>query len=90
VRHRVQEISYEKIYAYFDSHDGHDNAQETILDPDYNTEFKISWQKEGEEWSLKIEMKSINGEREARATPFIYFWKHNSLDYSPFILQHDE
>jgi Glycosyl hydrolase family 63 N-terminal domain len=43
VRHRVQEQSYEKVHSYFDYHDGHDNAIETIEDPDYNTKFIISW-----------------------------------------------
>ena len=90
VRHKVQELNYEKVYAFYDSHDGHDNAQETILDPDYNTEFKIYWKQQGVEWSLYIEMNPINKERQARATPFLYFWKHASLDYSPYVVQNNE
>ena len=25
-----------------------------------------------------------------RVTPFIYFWKHSSLEYSPFVLQNED
>ena len=35
-------------------------------------------------------MKPIDSERAARATPFLYLWKHSSLDFSPFVLQNEE
>jgi hypothetical protein len=35
-------------------------------------------------------MNPMNEAREARATPFLYLWKHASLDFSPFVVQNDE
>ncbi len=41
VRHRVQELSYEKVISYFELHDGHDVVKEVIIDSEYNAKFEI-------------------------------------------------